>query len=420
MVNKSSSLFRRVLAGLCLLSWGVAGQAYVVAMPMGKLPGSEAVLRSGNGCMDLAVSMSGDTNYRDAEGRRQGLWIHDSEGEGLDYRGCFKDDMPEGWFVYARRDTLVAKAFYFRGGYASHNLFFYPDSQLMAEGYYLEKRKDSIWNFYGRDGRLVKREGYERGLKHGVMELYGDSGTVLVHQEWFRGFRNGSWFERSANGMQEYTYKLNLTHGRYSAFYPDSTLATAGQYEEGLKQGKWSFFFPSGRLYKEDFFQDNRVVRRILYLSFQGRLQPVCTDTLAMVMHSPRGGKAELLTDGGMRLVCDDDFSSVCGILDMEDFFYANKNTLVSFQVLDTDCLPGFLEQLPESSGDDLYDGQKDPMQQLGRTASVRPIELPLKIKPPFPVYVDANGMDVLKNVLSDKEVPPEDTDEPVNPVFWK
>ena len=59
-------------------------------------------------------------------------------------------------------------------------------------------------------------------------------------------------------------------------------------------------------------------------------------------------------------------------------------------------------------------------MQQLGRTASVRPIELPLKIKPPFPVYVDANGMDVLKNVLSDKEVPPEDTDEPVNPVFWK
>ena len=40
-----------------------------------------------------------DTNRRDAEGRRQGLWIGMGEGGGMRYHGCFKDDMPEGRFV---------------------------------------------------------------------------------------------------------------------------------------------------------------------------------------------------------------------------------------------------------------------------------------------------------------------------------
>lgn len=355
---------------------------------------------------DGGMSVS-DTNYRDEKGRRQGLWIQSGQGKGLAYRGTFKDDMPEGCFVYTRGDTLVAKVFYSRGGYASYNQFFYPDSSLMATGYYLDKQKDSLWIYYTRDGRLLRKEFYEKGLRHGSTDLYDADGLLVTHQEWFRGLRNGRWFERSGNGWQEYAYKLNLSHGPYSAWYPDSTKAVEGQYEEGLKEGKWRFFLFDGTLYKEDYYRANRLTERVLYLSIQGRVRAVSMDTIAIVMLSPQGGKAELLTDAGSRWICDADFETVCGILGMERYFYANKNTYVAFRIID-------MEQLKEveadwtEEGSNLYDGQLDPLQQLGQNTSVKPELLPVRIKTPFPVYLDAEGMAVLRNMLSDAEVEPE------------
>ena len=53
-----------------------------------------------------------------------------------------------------------------------------------------------------------------------------------------------------------------------------------------------------------------------------------------------------------------------------------------------------------------LYDGQLEPSMQLGQNASVRPVELPLRVKTPFPVYLDANGMEMLENTFSGREMP--------------
>lgn len=114
-----------------------------------------------------------------------------------------------------------------------------------------------------------------------------------------------------------------------------------------------------------------------------------------------------MLTDAGSRWICDADFETVCGILGMERYFYANKNTYVAFRIID-------MEQLKEveadwtEEGSNLYDGQLDPLQQLGQNTSVKPELLPVRIKTPFPVYLDAEGMAVLRNMLSDAEVEPE------------
>lgn len=355
------------------------------------------------GTCDADVS---DTNRRDAEGRRQGLWIGMGEGGGMRYRGCFKDDMPEGWFAYTRGDTLVAEAFYFRGGYASFNRFFYPDSMLMAEGYYLDKQKDSIWAFYDREGRLLRREAYQSGLKNGVLEIFDTLGNVLVHQEWFRGLRNGHWMEWDDYGYRDYHYKLNLAHGSYLAFYPDSIQSVSGQYEEGRKQGAWRFYSQDGILCREDSYRDNVLEKRVLYLKFQQEPMPVAMDTIALVMLSPQGGRAELLTDFGKRLLCDEPYGRVCEMLDMEmDFyFYANPNVLVAYRVVDPDRMPAFLDQMGGRE-DEAYDGQSDPMRQLGQGASVFPVQMPLTVQTPFPVYLDANGMELVRSVFSEMGV---------------
>ncbi|MDE6630622.1 MAG: hypothetical protein K2K11_04295, partial [Bacteroidales bacterium] len=93
----------------------------------------------------FASSVPDNINKVDAKGRKQGLWSKTNPASGVRYEGVFKDDMPQGKFLYWNKgDTLVSEAFYFRGGYASFTRFFYPDGGVMAEGYYLEKQKDSL------------------------------------------------------------------------------------------------------------------------------------------------------------------------------------------------------------------------------------------------------------------------------------
>lgn len=358
---------------------------------------------SDRGCAQEKVQVSSQEkiNQMDAKGRRQGLWI--TQDRKLNYRGYFKDGMPTGWFEYTgKSDTLVAKAFYFRGGYASYNQFFRPDGSMMCDGFYLDKKKDSLWTFYASDGRVLKQESYEMGLLDGTRILYDDSGCVQERQCWFRGLRNGPWWIRDEKGYQSFVYKLNLSHGEYLARYPDSVLSIRGTYKEGLKEGKWSFYLPSGTLYKEDFYEGNQLKDRLLYVKVGGKVSPIAMDTVRLVMLNPQGGRAEIFTGGGSRLVCDDRFEYVCGIFDIDYFFYANKNTFVAYTGVDKDEFYRQLEELGMSETEDVVDGQLDPSLQLGVNASVSPIRLPLKYEPPFPVFLDSYGVNNLKNILNE------------------
>ena len=346
-----------------------------------------------------------DTNRVDAKGRKQGVWIRQPAKNKLGYVGQFKDDMPTGRFVYTSLgDTLVTEAFYFRGGYASYNRYFYPEGSLMAEGYYLDQQKDSVWKMYARSGVLIREERFEKGLLHGRRSLYDADGRLLEDQHWFRGLRNGPWFVHDEKGYQLSTYKLNITHGDYTALYPDSTRFIEGYYEEGVKEGVWRFYLPSGTLYKEDTYNHNLLVNRTLYLKIGGVLRAVSTDTIPLVMRNPQGGRAELLTSSEKRLVCDEKFETVCGIFDLDFYFFANKNTLVSFVAVDRERLTETLSQITDER-QDKADGQLDPAQQLGRNASVTPVKLPLNIATPYPVYMDADAIEVLRNNLKNAEV---------------
>lgn len=346
-----------------------------------------------------------DSNRVDSKNRKQGFWKRANPATGLVYEGFFRDDMPQGRFLYRNMgDTLVAEAFYFRGGYASYNRFYYPDGKLMAEGYYLDKRKDSLWRYFSPDGRLLKSENFENGLLDGIRKLYAEDASLTEEQSWFRGLRNGPWFIHDPAGYQSYTYKLNLTHGAYRAFYPDSSRFIEGTYADGRKEGWWNFYLPGGDLYKQDSFLNNRLLERVLYLRMGGKLRPVSMDTVALVLLGP-SGRAEIVSLSGRRWMCKESFSTVCGIFDLDFYFYANKNTFVSYWAVDGDALR---EVLPDRQDSDSYDGQADSSAGLGGNASVTPVRLPLRVPTPFPVYLDADGMDVLRNNLEKKAVGPE------------
>lgn len=324
-----------------------------------------------------------DTNRLDAKGRKQGLWVRQDSTRRLFYRGYFKDDLPQGTFVYTDHEGVtVAEAFYFRGGYASYNRFYYPDGKLLSEGYYLDRQKDSLWTYYREDGRRIRSVTYKNGLQDGLASLYDSDGRVMEEMRWFRGLRQGEWWKREAQGYQSGFYHLNKSQGAYQAFYPDSGHYIVGNYDDGAKDGLWSFYLPapSGRLYKEEVYRQNKLMEKRLFLQIAGELRAIAIDTVVAVLKSP-DGMGDVFTHSGEMLHSDESFENVCQIIGLDQFFYAHESALVSY---------GFAEDLREEDG-----------------MAVLVLSVPL----PFTLYADDNAVQNWKSVHSRAAVPAE-TDE--------
>jgi hypothetical protein len=72
-----------------------------------------------------------------------------------------------------------------------------------------------------------------------------------------------AWCERVQRGVE-------VQHGPYRAWWPNGNRANAGQYLNGQATGKWTAWFPSGRLQAEEWFE-NDVLVRAHYFDEQGR-----------------------------------------------------------------------------------------------------------------------------------------------------
>ena len=63
-----------------------------------------------------------------------------------------------------------------------------------------------------------------------------------------------SWGELTLNGSV-------VMHGPYRSWWPNGTLGNSGQYDRGKAVGKWSAWFPSGKLQAEEWFEDGQRTR---------------------------------------------------------------------------------------------------------------------------------------------------------------
>ncbi|MDR1740131.1 MAG: hypothetical protein LBR45_05175 [Bacteroidales bacterium] len=331
----------------------------------------------------FGMSTFSQENVTDKKGRKQGLWKTADTSRSLNYEGHFKDDMPVGDFTYYDRNGRVsARAFYFRGGYASFNTFYDDSGRVFMTGYYLDKQKDSIWQYFhnfgisGSGKTLIKEEHYKKGLLDGMTFLYDYNGVLLESQEWYRGLRNGAWWSRQEKGFQSVTYNLNKSTGPYIALYPDSSLYITGMYDDALKEGDWKFYLKDGSLFKIDSYQHNKLLLRRLFLilnnaPYNGTLTEIGMDSVVMVVRG-KGGKAEIYTLSGGWLICKERYETVCDILDLDYFFNASPSAFVAYRYVE-----GFM---PE----------EDDNRAL----------LKLKVAAPFPVYLDKEGMETLNSMF--------------------
>ena len=199
------------------------------------------------GCMAPAMlqAQSDTLNRLDAQGRKQGFWRKYRDNGNLLYEGQFRNNQPAG---IMRRYTTDGVLFV-EMNYASNPIrakFFYPNGQIMAEGFYRQQLRDSLWLYYTENGVLR----YILGRRNGRFRQFYPSGKLMESALWTDGRLNGRLMQYFDNGLNRctMTYTMGEMNGEFKVYHPNGKLRVLGFYVNGLKQNEWVYYNANGEV----------------------------------------------------------------------------------------------------------------------------------------------------------------------------
>jgi len=189
-------------------------------------------------------------NLVDKDGHKTGPWKVEYPNGMTLYEANFQKGIPVGEMIrYYDNGVVRARMMFDSLEDESFTKLYYKNGKLAAEGWHVNKVKDSVWTYYSEfDGSVRIREPFQNGELHGVVRSYYSNGNVSEEVKWLQNEKNGSWKQYYENGSVrlESNYNKDSLNGRYELYYADSTLKVKGTYLDNRKNETWSFFDEKG------------------------------------------------------------------------------------------------------------------------------------------------------------------------------
>lgn len=193
----------------------------------------------------LLFAQPASLNQLDKNGKKQGHWIKKDEHDRPVYEGFFKNDKPVGEFKdFYDTGELQTVSWFSKNGSVCMTKHYFPGNILMAEGKYVNEKKDSTWKFYDAPNALVSEESYKNGKKDGVEKNYHQNGMLTEEKTWKDSILNGPWKQYYDDGSikTEGTYNSGFLEGEIKYYYPGKIISTVGHYQHSIKHGKWIYY----------------------------------------------------------------------------------------------------------------------------------------------------------------------------------
>ncbi len=203
----------------------------------------------------FSVSAQGNTsdNKTNAQGKKEGLWKGFYEDGKLRYMGHFKNDVPVDTFLHFFSDGNLKTLLIYRNSKVAYAKHYYSTNELMAEGKYINQKKDSIWQTYGAKGRLVTKGAYTNGAKKGLWETYYDKGNVAEKIYYDNDIEIGDLKTYYENGqvLEETQYKNGFLEGLTTFYDENGNKLLKGIYKKGVRDGFWIYYNSDGTVDKK-------------------------------------------------------------------------------------------------------------------------------------------------------------------------
>ncbi len=205
-------------------------------------------------------------NRTDTRGLRQGKWVGTYSNGDIRYRGQFHDGKPFGTFIYFYPAGMIkAKMVYTDGSHVAHVKSFQLSGKPMAEGKFINRKKDSTWLYFSDvDGKLALEENFKDGVKDGLTIIYyANSGKPSELTDFKNGRKNGRWIKYFPNGKVSTSgfYVNDTLQGAFRVFDINGKLLMQGQYKNALQEGVWMTYDSLGNIQKKEIFHGGLPVK---------------------------------------------------------------------------------------------------------------------------------------------------------------
>lgn len=269
-------------------------------------------------------------NITDAKGKKQGPWSKTNNKGNKVYEGNFKDDYEVGVFTYYYEDGKTVKAkseFKDNGKFASTKMF-NKEGNVISEGFYKNKKKDSLWTIYDEKGNKIGEERYVNGLKDGVAN-YWDKSKVLVETINYKNDKKDGIYYMNTfqNGYYYLTYKDDKKNGPYEDFYYYQKIKIKGNYNDNLKEGEWKYFDSIGTCVKIQKWQKDILISEKVRIDF-GREEKYI-DTKDIAYFYPTGKRLKVVLFNSEEISCINNIEDFLDVLGLNGFIQLNKKMML-------------------------------------------------------------------------------------------
>ena len=189
------------------------------------------------------------------DGMRQGPWIYYRTDGTVNSIVNYADDEINGPTIsYDGDEIKVSETYFVNGVKEGEHREFYNDGSVALLGYFKEGKRDSTWTeFIGFKKRSFKKR-YKNDQLHGESVFYFEQeyafDKVQAVENYQYGVKDGEWKFYFLNKQLEkqFFFKNGLLDGPYVEYYRNGKKKEEGNFSFDLRSGKWLTFWEEGGL----------------------------------------------------------------------------------------------------------------------------------------------------------------------------
>jgi uncharacterized protein len=129
-----------------------------------------------------------------------------------------------------------------------YNTFYYPNGQISSEGYMRDGQPDGYWKTYYDNGVLKSEGNREDFLLDSTWKFYDESGKLLLLINYEKGMKEGKRITYRETETIEENFENDVKQGLTTYFYPDGSVFKTINFKDGLEDGMAKEYAEDGRV----------------------------------------------------------------------------------------------------------------------------------------------------------------------------
>lgn len=204
-------------------------------------------------------------NYN-KKGARHGSYTEKTADGKVQTSGKYVNGKKTGAWIEHRGLKKISLRYDANGKIHGHYVVMNTEGNAIEEGNYQHGELHGRYIVMNADGKLVEEGNYQNGKLHGRYVVKDDAGHIIKEENYLNGQPHGKFME-SINGqvVTQGEYKNNEKHGDWLEYgantFAQRTDICKGNYQQGLKVGKWQCFSFTDYLKTSVFFDTNGLLQ---------------------------------------------------------------------------------------------------------------------------------------------------------------